>query len=364
MKVKTVGEHTAGIWTWERKTERNWTGKSQIIGEDSLHRRAAISSGLSPHSAPAAALAMEFQSPSSDKLQPVKQYPPPASPSSSSSTSSSAANIRLWKPAAQRNLRNQWSKLASLRRDWVSSSSTARSHATSLVNSYLSQMYMSSMELGVLSDMPGIRKKASLKLFKQQELQRNNLLASYKDLVDIVTRMVYTSKSMRCYVKGMSNSPLSQFSISAEIQDDSGDGGGVSVFSFWPISQYELLAKELVEMFVSELNLKRLLLMELLSLGHENVSEISDLNWSDEFYPGEFDYLAICNLYSDKDSQPVLPSFGKCNAEIGSLQPQHKQDRDVLQVYLTTWIAEVNIERSRVDDILSLVGAEMCVTIT
>lgn len=51
----------------------------------------------------------------------------------------SSVNSRLWRTAAQRNLRNQWSKLASLRRDWVSASSTARAHATSLVNSFLSQ---------------------------------------------------------------------------------------------------------------------------------------------------------------------------------------------------------------------------------
>lgn len=48
---------------------------------------------------------------------------------------------RLWRPAAQRNLRNQWSNLASYRQKWVSLSSTARSHAISLVNACLSQRY-------------------------------------------------------------------------------------------------------------------------------------------------------------------------------------------------------------------------------
>ena len=46
---------------------------------------------------------------------------------------------RLWRPAAQRNLLNQWSKLASYRQQWASSSSKGRSHATDLVNAYLSQ---------------------------------------------------------------------------------------------------------------------------------------------------------------------------------------------------------------------------------
>ncbi|RVW85584.1 hypothetical protein CK203_037555 [Vitis vinifera] len=64
--------------------------------------------------------------------------------------------IRLWRPAAQRNLRNQWSKLASYRQQWTSTASKGR--------------YMPAMELGVLSDMPNIRKKACMKLLKQQEI--------------------------------------------------------------------------------------------------------------------------------------------------------------------------------------------------
>lgn len=51
---------------------------------------------------------------------------------------------RLWRPAAQRNLRNQWSKLASYRQQWASSSSKGRSHATDLVNAHLSQRCLSS----------------------------------------------------------------------------------------------------------------------------------------------------------------------------------------------------------------------------
>lgn len=59
----------------------------------------------------------------------------------SSSTPLSPAEARLWRPAAQRNLRNQWSRLASCRQQWASSSSSGRSHATCLVNAYLSQRY-------------------------------------------------------------------------------------------------------------------------------------------------------------------------------------------------------------------------------
>jgi len=47
--------------------------------------------------------------------------------------------LRLWRPQAQRNLRNQWSQLASFKNRWFSASSAGRSHATALVNSHLSQ---------------------------------------------------------------------------------------------------------------------------------------------------------------------------------------------------------------------------------
>ncbi|GMJ03669.1 hypothetical protein like AT5G07950 [Hibiscus trionum] len=73
---------------------------------------------------------------------------------------------RQWRPAAQQNLRNQWSKMSSFRQQWLSSSLSATTHATSLVNACLSQKYMLLMELGALKDMPDVRTKISFKLFK------------------------------------------------------------------------------------------------------------------------------------------------------------------------------------------------------
>lgn len=64
--------------------------------------------------------------------------PNPSSISPSPAPSPSSATLRIWKPAAQRNLRNQWSKLLSHKDCWFSASSNGRSHATSLVNTYLS----------------------------------------------------------------------------------------------------------------------------------------------------------------------------------------------------------------------------------
>ncbi|EEF47775.1 uncharacterized protein LOC8284444 isoform X1 [Ricinus communis] len=270
---------------------------------------------------------------------------------------------RLWRPAAQRNLRNQWSKLASCRSEWFSCSSAARSHATSLVNAFLSQKYVPSMELGILNEMPDIRNKACSKLFKQQELHQRKLLSSYKDMVAVVTRMVNVSRLMRCYVKGPSSSPILQFSTSSENNDDNGDGAGIPVFAFWSISYFEQLAEELVQMFTSELNLKRLLVAELLTLSCEG-PQLNELCWSYELYPGEFNDLSICNLYSIETCKPVPPGLVGRKYEMPTMQFKNQPNREVLQVYLTTWLAEVNIDTHRVDEIFAIIGDEMHVSLS
>ncbi|KAM1081120.1 hypothetical protein COP2_016051 [Malus domestica] len=210
---------------------------------------------------------------------PYSPQNPSQNPLPSPLTSSAA---RQWRPAWQRNLRNQWSKLASHIQQWASSSSAARSHATSLVNAFLSLKYMPSMELGVLTDTPDLRKKACQKLSQLQELHRRKLLASYKDMVLVVTEMVRTSRSMRCFLKGTSNSPLEHYIGYSEDKIDPGDGGGIPVFTFWSISCFEKVAEELVLMLISELNLKRLLVVELLSVSCK-VPAVNTMHWSDEY---------------------------------------------------------------------------------
>ncbi|GAB4860863.1 hypothetical protein Ancab_036023 [Ancistrocladus abbreviatus] len=282
------------------------------------------------------------------------------SPSSSSPQLSQHSILRLWKPAAQRNLRNQWSKLAAYRQEWTSLSSAGRSHATSLVNSYLSQKYMDAMELGVLNDMPNIRKKACCKLFKQQEFQGHQLLSSYKDMVALVVRMINTSESMRCFSKGTRGSLLIQFSSSSDDKSDTGDGGGVPVFTFLPVSTFEELAQELVGMFTLELILKRLLVVELLGINCGELEHVDQLSWSDELYQGEANDLSKCNLYSKETLKPLLPRVKDWSSDTTTAIQSHNQpDREVLQVYLTTWLAEVNVDNHRVDEIFDMAGEEM-----
>lgn len=43
---------------------------------------------------------------------------------------------------------------------------------------------------------------------------------------------------MRCYLKGSRTSPLAQFSCSSQNDNDSGDAGGIPVFTFWSIAAF------------------------------------------------------------------------------------------------------------------------------
>ncbi|KAL6318751.1 hypothetical protein AAG906_001224 [Vitis piasezkii] len=262
--------------------------------------------------------------------------------------------IRLSRPAAQPSYRQQW----------TSTASKGRSHATDLVNSYLSQRYMPAMELGVLSDMPNIRKKACMKL-KQQGLHVSKLLSAYKDMVAVVTHMVNTSRSMRCFLKGTSSSPLVQFSSLSEDTNDLGDGGGTPAFLFWPISSFEKLAEELVQMFILELNLKMnfgflwLLVVELLSISCEEALQDDRYCWSDELYPGEFDDLGMCSLHSKEIGELIPPKIIGFESHSPVTRSNQQPDHEILQVYLTTWPAEVNIDTHRVDEIFAVIGEEM-----
>ncbi|KAL6559531.1 hypothetical protein OROGR_004648 [Orobanche gracilis] len=171
--------------------------------------------------------------------------------------------------------------------------------------------------------------------------------------------MVSSCKSMRCYFRGASSSPLAQFSFSSEDDSNSGDCDGIPVFTFYSISSFEELGWEIVRMFLSELKVKRLLVMELLSIYDEKVTAVTELHWSDEFYDGESNELGILKLYSEEARQPILPCLGSCKSTTSILRPKQQRDSNVLQVYITTWLVEANIDRCRMDEIFAIVGEEM-----
>ncbi|KAF3790531.1 hypothetical protein EJ110_NYTH16265 [Nymphaea thermarum] len=256
---------------------------------------------------------------------------------------------RLWRPAAQRNLRNQWSRIVAGRQKWNSASADGRSHASSLVNLYLSRKYMPAMDLGVLVEMTKIKDKACAKLARQE--------------VAAISQMLDASRSMRCFLKGPAGTPIVQFSFQQEHGHDPGDGDGIPVFSFLAISFLEALAQEIVQMFRSELFLKRLLLVEFCSISFQAANATRDDKWSKEIYDGEFDDLNKIGLFSGESCVPAPPSTDKWKLDKLVVEKSDTDPkREVLQVYLTAWLAEVNVSSCRIDEIISMVEEEMKVS--
>ncbi|KQK22922.1 uncharacterized protein LOC100835974 [Brachypodium distachyon] len=282
---------------------------------------------------------------------PVRRPSEPSSPSPTPSPSS----LRQWRPAAQRNLRNQWSRLLAAKARWLAAATDGRSHASALVNAHLSRSYMPEMDLGVLKDMPGIRDKASAKLAHKELQCREMLLSAYKEMVLSVSDLVKASRGMRCFSKLSSSSPLICFTDCQDDLNDSGDGGGAPVYKWFSMLEFENFAQELVEMFVSELQLKRLIVLELLSI---NLKEGVDpsLEWSDELYDGEQYEFQSIGLSSGDSWQ--LPENWRGDV-LQARRSGHTPSHEVLQVYLTSWLANVNIKMSRIDEIFELVGEEM-----
>lgn len=210
------------------------------------------------------------------------------------------------------------------------------------------------MDLGVLKDMPGIRNRASAKLAHKEVQCREMLLSAYKEMVFAVSDLVKASRAMRCFSNVSSGSSLVRFTDRQDDLNDSGDGGGAPVYRWVSMLEFENLAQELVEMFVSELQLKRLIVLDLLSI---NLKEGADppLEWSDELYDGELYEFQSIGLGS-RDRFP-LPENWRADV-LQARRPGHTS-HEVLQVYLISWLANVNIKTSRIDEIFELVGEEM-----
>ncbi|XP_072977548.1 uncharacterized protein [Typha angustifolia] len=203
-----------------------------------------------------------------------------------------------------------------------------------------------------------------------EELCCNLLLSSYKNMVLAASHLVKASDSMRCFLKVSAASPLLQFSDYPEDENDIGDGGGIPVFSSFSISDFghvtESLARELVEMFIVELSLKRILVLELLSVNcKEDVKQCAPLQWLHELYHGEFNELRACGLQSDESCQLLPPQKKDWQSIISfSNHSSNSSDREVLQVYLTTWLANVSINMSRISEICAIVEEEMQVKLS
>jgi len=177
--------------------------------------------------------------------------------------------------------------------------------------------------------------------------------------------MSNASTSMRTYVKRSANSPLMEFCNDSGLDGDTGDGGGIAIFSYLPLQYFENLGEELVEMFVSEL--KRLLVVEFHSIVYNEAQDVlprTGTCWNEEIYPGEFDSVKNLNNFFAQDSSVLHPGLNVLEVDDNVLGLSKGQPRrEILQVYLTTWLAEININNSRIEEIIAMVGEEMQITL-
>lgn len=124
-----------------------------------------------------------------------------------------------------------------------------------------------------------------------------------------------------------------------------------------------LLADELVLMFISELSLKRALVVELFTISCEAL-EVNEFCWLYELYPGEFDDLRKCNLFSEDTCGPVPPRLMEGKSDMPPLKFNSQPNHENLQVYLTTWLEELNIDTHRVDEMFAILEEEMHVRLS
>ncbi|RVW22048.1 hypothetical protein CK203_109607 [Vitis vinifera] len=207
--------------------------------------------------------------------------------------------------------------------------------------------------------------------------------------VAVVTHMVNTSRSMKCFLKGTSSSPLVQFSSLSEDTNDLGDGGGTPTFLFNLANlffrfidlmrtvivtesdeikvgtsnhdvlacQYILpnsckkLAEELVQMFILE---------AAVACSGVTLHPPQDDRycWTDELYPGELDDLGRIQkkLVGFESHSPVIRS----NHEILQISPMRIDTCPTLLHYHYTNMFELKTQnlKLRVDEIFAVIGEE------
>ncbi|EFJ34906.1 hypothetical protein SELMODRAFT_405923 [Selaginella moellendorffii] len=240
---------------------------------------------------------------------------------------------RLWRPAAQRNVRNVWSSIAAARSSWSAASSKGLSAATGFVNVFLTQGYLVSMDLGVLEDMPGLRSASSEKLLCQQRSNCQELVSAYQELEDATSRLIYAAKSMRTYVKDSGS--VATFSQEKVFDGDNGDGDGAPVFSMLTIKCYEDLATEITAMYLRELRIKWRIASKLLGFQDNEVLSTENLR------------ALHCLMFCEHE----LSIAGHCtNHDLPSSAldlPGTKLEREALEVCLTSWLAEAQVEKNR-----------------
>ncbi|MCO5560798.1 hypothetical protein L7F22_014418 [Adiantum nelumboides] len=155
---------------------------------------------------------------------------------------------------------------------------------------------------------------------------------------------------MRTYLKGPATGNLIEFSDQQHLDKDAGDGDGLAVFSTLSVYTHEMLSQELLDMFIPEIKIKWLIISELNSLLYMGV---------DDHHPRKLDSLKLMDKVH-AEAALKLPWLFDTRLEHDAVVPTHQRPgysvkREVLQVYLTAWLTEVNIRKGRKDEILKVV---------
>lgn len=270
--------------------------------------------------------------------------------------SAGAGAARLWRPAAQRHVRNAWAAVHAERAAWASASSASFQAASALVNLALSRRFLATMDLGVLRDMDAICQKALAKMGRQQEAHVAQLLTKFDDQVKALSNMLQASKEMRAY--RTEDGPLIMYSNEPSVEGDTGDGAGAPVFATLPITIFEQLAEEVVAMYETELKLKWLLTSEFRALVYPKAQSVIS-----------FENIEGCDQFKSLASRSGLPDLlAKSEfinldwnqvGDILKVRSKEEVQRETYQVYLTALLIEVNIHKQRIEEIVAMVNDEM-----
>lgn len=172
---------------------------------------------------------------------------------------------------------------------------------------------------------------------------------------------------MRTYIKGSGDGPIIEFSNEPSLDGDNGDGAGVPVFATLPLSAFEMLADEVVTMYEAELKVKWLLVSELYSIVYPEAKVDLSQEGLENFHKSEVEFkdtteektsllTGLPNLVAKSDFWNM--SWSQV-IDLAKKRPKGELHRDTLQVYLTTLLAEVNIDKNRIEDITAMVNDEM-----
>lgn len=287
---------------------------------------------------------------------------------------------RLWRPLAQRAVRNAFSSLAAARARWEAAASKGLASATALVNAALSNRYVDSMDLGALKHMPDIRQLAKAKLRRQLRAHVLQLRAALADLGAAVRAAEAAAAELAALPRhlagggepgpsGGGESPLraglppagaaTVDGATAGAREEGGGsgaapaaGGGlpglppfcvdgaatpagaldVVAFASLPLGVFLALGDEMCAMWRKELATKRRVVLALELLGGGDVAAADA--------PGAATWR---------------------RSEGGSVGGPEGEPpgREALEVLLTAWMLEVHIDKARLDEIRDIVQDEI-----